>query len=170
MSGMIVEDGTGLNNSTSYTSVGFADDYFSARNTEWLEKQHAEKERALVLATDFVDNMFVWRGRKKTNEQALAFPRVDIHDIDGYTVTGIPTKLKQAVCDAAIETFNSGDLFEVSEAAGAVTSERIGDISFSYDVSKKKQDITLFESVNKKLRGLYRDTNKSRIVISRIVK
>ena len=170
MSGMVVEDGTGLNNSNSYVSVGFADDYFSARNAEWLEKQAVEKERALVLATDFVDNVFVWRGRKRTNEQALAFPRTDVYDIDGYVVTGVPTKLKQAVCDAAIETFAGGALFEVSETAGAITSERIGDISFSYDVSKKKQDVTLFESVNKKLRGLYRDTNKSGIVVSRIVK
>lgn len=167
---MIVEDGTGLNNSNSYVSIAFADDYFSARNDDWQGKQDAEKERALVLATDFVDNMFVWRGRKKTQEQALAFPRVEIMDIDRYEVNGIPVKLKQAVCDAAMETFDGGTLFETAEAAGAVTSEHIGSISFSYDVSLKKQDVTLFDSVNKKLRGLYRDTSQKGIVVSRVVK
>ena len=47
----IVEDGTGVEDANSYTSVAFADAYFADRNnTTWSGASVADKEFALVKA------------------------------------------------------------------------------------------------------------------------
>lgn len=97
-------------------------------------------------------------------EQALQFPRLNCIDNDGYKVEGVPVNLKKAVCESALLINTDGDLFGSAESNGAVTSEHIGSISFTYDVSQKKKDVTLYDSINLRLRGLYIDTNKSSIL------
>lgn len=77
----IVEDGTGLANANSYTSVEFADAYFGDRgNDDWVALNQQRKEQALVNATDFIDVRFHnrFRGRAQFDSQALKFPRVGV--------------------------------------------------------------------------------------------
>lgn len=154
---MIVETGERLNNADSYVSIEYADTYFTARGfSSWFEKTDEDKEIELIKATEYVDASFDWRGRKATAEQALAFPRKGLIDNDGFTVDGIPAKIMQTVCDAVMFSAT----FSVAEENGAVTSERVGSISVSYDVSKKERGKTLYDAINLKLKGLYIDRNK----------
>jgi hypothetical protein len=102
---IVVEDGTGLSNAESYGSVADADTYHTARgNTVWTDATTPNKETALVRATDYIDRRFGDRflGTRETSGQALAWPRVDAWDRDEFILSGVPTKLKQALFEYAL--------------------------------------------------------------------
>ena len=167
---MIIEDGTGLENANSYVSVEFADDYFSARGvSEWAALETEVKEQSLIKATDFIDNVFQWYGKREFEHQALRFPRVGLRDYEGAEISGIPTCLRQAVCDAAIIA-NGSELFETAEHNGDVVSETITTLSFTYskEGSRSITSTTLYDSINTKLRGLFKDNSKNRIVTGKV--
>jgi len=166
---MVIEDGTGKTDSNSYVSVTFADNYFSSRGfSSWEELEDEDKEILLIKATDFIDNIFQWNGKKKTYEQALNFPRENLIDNNGYVITDIPVNLKQAVCEAVEVLVNGSSLFQSASENGAVTSEKIGELSFTYDVSQKVKDTTLYDSINTRLRGLFCDKSKTRIFSAQV--
>ena len=161
---MIVENGNGLSNANSYVTIEYANNYFSEHGiTNWLDLEEGKKEIALINGTDFIDNSFKWRGKKATQEQSLSFPRVNIVDNDGYDVAGIPEKLKQAVCEATILSANGTTLFATQNENGAVTSEKIGSLAFTYDINAKKKDCTIYDVINLKLKDFIIETNKSKI-------
>ncbi len=166
---MIVEDGTGKTDANSYVSVEFANDYFSARGVSEWNIDTDKKEQLLIKATDFIDNVFQWYGKKEFENQALRFPRVELRDYEGVEVKGIPLCLKQAVCDAALIS-NSTELFETAEHNGDVVSETITTLSFTYNKngSRTVTSTTLYDSINTKLRGLYVDNSKNKIVTGKV--
>lgn len=72
----IVEDGTGLPDANSYASVADADEHYTARgDAEWLAATEAEKEYALIKATDYLDAVYVFRSVPLTETQSLECPR-----------------------------------------------------------------------------------------------
>lgn len=167
---MIIEDGTGLVNADSFVSVDFADNYFFSRGfSKWQELEQEKKEVALVNATDFINNYFEWKGKRLTANQSLAFPRQSLFDNEGFALEGVPTSVKQAVCEA-IKINIDGELYETQESNGAVVSEKIGNLQFSYDVSKKDTFATRYESINKRLKGLYVDKSIKRIGLVDIIR
>jgi len=169
---MIVEDGTGLPNADSYVSIEFADTYFSARGvTAWASLTQTKKEQALIRATDFIDSIYQWHGKKATNEQALRFPRVNLTDYEGMLVIGIPACLKQAVCDASMLSVNGTELFQTKNENGDVVSETITTLSFTYsknDKSEKTTQTTLYDSINTKLRGLFVESSSNKVVSGKV--
>lgn len=167
---MIVEDGTGLTDSNSYVSVVFADNYFSSRGvSEWNALETEVKEQALIRATDYIDNIFQWCGKKASVEQALRFPRVNLKDYEGNVIEGIPTCLKQAVCDVAIISSSGKELFETAEQNGDIVSETITSLSFTYSKTERTTTSkTLYDAVNTKLRGLYVDSTKGHIQMGKM--
>lgn len=167
---MIVENGSGIENADSYVDIDFADNYFSSRNPKWAEKTEEEKETALIKATDYINSLYKWHGKKKTQEQALAFPRICLVDSDGYKVEGIPLNVKKAVCVVAMEQGN-GTLFETEERKGDIASESVsGAVSVSYFAGTKKENQSGLQEVNSLLRGLYWESSKQKIVTSKVVK
>lgn len=169
---MIVEDGTGIKDANSYVSVEFADDYFSARGVSgWEALETSAKEQALIRATDFIDNVYQWYGKREFEHQALRFPRVELVDYEGLEVKGIPTCLKQAICDAAQLVSGGNELFQTQNENGDVVSETITTLSFTYAKNEKKKttNTTLYDSINTKLRGLYRE-NTDRIISGKVLR
>jgi hypothetical protein len=84
-----VEDGFGVVGANSYCSVDHADDYHAERdNTVWDDSSTAEKQQALVIATQYVDRVFGYRfrGAKKLARQALEHPRDHVFDDFGNTI------------------------------------------------------------------------------------
>ena len=171
---MIVEDGTGLPNADSYVSVEFADSYFSARGVSgWESLSTEQKEQSLICATDFIDSIYQWYGKKATSEQALRFPRVNLVDYEGQTIEGIPTCLKQAVCDASMLKANGTELFQTKNENGDVVSETITTLSFTYsksDKSEKTTQTTLYDSINTKLRGLFKESSANKVVSGKVAR
>lgn len=162
---MIVEDGTGLMNANSFVDIAFSDNYFSLRGyTQWEELSDEQKEVFLIRGSEFVNYAYDFYGKKQNPTQALKFPRVGLIDEDGELVVGVPSVLKEAVCESAKIISNGSDMFQVQDANGAVTSESIGSLSFSYDISKKVKDSSLYDTINLRLRGLYKDKSTGKII------
>jgi len=122
----------------------------------------------LIKATDYIDNIFEYNGKKKTQGQSLEFPRSNLVDLSGYKIEGIPNKLKQSVCVASLMMIGGDELFTTQDSSYAVTSEKIGSISYTYDTSKVIKDSTLSQQINVLLRGLYKDKSGTKLITGRI--
>ncbi len=106
---LVPEDGTGLVNSNTYISAAFADTYHDERgNTKWENASVAERESALIRASDYIDKRWgVWfRGIKSSSIQALQWPRIGAFDNNRYTLNGIvPVPLQKACAEYALRAF-----------------------------------------------------------------
>ena len=158
---LIVEDGTGLGNSNTYASVDDAVAYASATGvalpnndggakiTSWLLTAMVYLERLTYIGQQLKPAYF--QNGQAQNGQALQWPRVDPFQavIEEYApgasmpwmrqlVTippGVPTNIKNAQCQLALEQCNGIVLFQSSQGGtGLVTSERFDVLSTSYDV------------------------------------
>jgi len=126
---MIIEDGTGMPDATSYIGLDEADGYHGERgNGHWSEAGEAEKAAALVRACDFLERAYgrLWEGQKRVATQRLSFPR---KEMDGVSEGEIPWWLKEAQCEAALlELSEPGVLaFDASEGGG-LQREREGEV------------------------------------------
>lgn len=131
--GLIVEDGTGLADAESYTSVAFADDYHSKRgNTAWAALDTAAKEAALRKASDYLGLHYGtrWKGEKSYERQALDWPRygarVDQFDV-GYD--DVPGPVQQATASLALRSTTT-DL--VPDITQEVKREKVDVIEVEY--------------------------------------
>lgn len=133
-----VEDGTGKAAAVSYISASDAGSYFSARGVEtWTEYGSDEQEAALVRATSALDSWLRgrWLGTKKTQTQALAWPRTDVVDEEGFDVSEsiVPIQVKQATCEIALIELGGEHFIQQSVSRdNTVASESVGPISVSY--------------------------------------
>lgn len=96
------EDGTGLTDANSLTTVEFADQYFLDRgDTVWAALTTDQKQVNLVKATDYIEmvNADKWRGYEQfpENPQALSFPRLGIGWDDE-----VPTGIQRACAEYAL--------------------------------------------------------------------
>lgn len=136
---LVVEDGSGRSDANSYATVAAADAYNVnvTRSTEWLNATAVAKANALILATQYLDNEFAgrWQGHRAYEEQALAWPRADVVDEDGFDLssTVVPQRLKDACCELAVRVVLGDDLHPVeTEPAGvAAESVTVGPVSKS---------------------------------------
>ena len=117
-----VEDGTGLAAANSYVSLADAGAYFADRgNATWENADDDLKEAALVRASFALDGIYGgrWPGYCATQDQALAWPRVDAVDSAGYEISSatVPQAVKNAACEAAlVELGSAGALSKKTEA------------------------------------------------------
>lgn len=115
----VAEDGTGLDSANSLVTVAFADAYFALRNnTAWDALSDAEKETALVLATDYVEMRFSQRfvGDILVSDQALSWPR--------NLSVSFPNRVKNAVCEYAVLSATGKLLYEPVTADGQLLKRK----------------------------------------------
>ncbi len=138
---MIVEDGTGLDNSDSYASIAFCDTYFDARgNATWGSASTAEKEIALVKATQFIDTYYTFPGWRLTVEQSLQWPRAYAYDKEGNEFEGIPRPLKQMTAECAVRALTS-ELQQDMDMIGNIRRERVdGAVEVEYADGGARQE------------------------------
>lgn len=129
-----VDDGTGLTDSNSYVTVEEADAYHVDHgNAAWAAGAQADKEAALVRATSYIDRHYRWKGVRNNSAQALMWPRWDVYDDIGNWYTGIPVKLKQATCEAALRELKTSDSLDPDlDRGGQVQSVTVGPVSTTY--------------------------------------
>lgn len=164
----VVEDGTGKIDANSYGDVDEADAYFTDRGiTNWTGTTD-EKQSYLIRATDYIDGRFGDRfiGTKKTEEQALAWPRNDAENIGDDIV---PIKLQRACFEYALRAKTSAlapDLqIDPSGLSVVATRKKVGPIETEYAVSQTGLGSTpmLFRpypAADMLLRGLVYSTNQ----------
>jgi hypothetical protein len=102
---LIVEDGSGLTNSNSYSSVSTADEYFDAGlyASTWQETLQSHRERALVQATRLLDFHVTWNGSKNDYDQALEWPRANAYDRNDWLIDhqSVPRDVRHATAEFA---------------------------------------------------------------------
>lgn len=128
---LIVEDGTGLANAESYLSVADLKSYADARGRSYAGKADTALENALRIATNYVDTKWRYKGDRATALQALEFPRTSLIDWSGYSITGIPGRLKNATAELALKSLTD-DINADQDRGGKVVSESVGSVSISY--------------------------------------
>jgi hypothetical protein len=105
---LIVEDGSGKSDAQSYISVADADTYHTnhSDSADWSGADTADKEKALRLATQWLDATYHgrWKGTRASADQALDWPR-DSVELDGYvlSVSDLPQQLLDATCEMALK-------------------------------------------------------------------
>jgi len=128
---IVVEDGTGLANADSYISVADADTYVdavatAARNTVWDALTLANQERALRVATQWLDAEYNtrWKETRSNEGQALDWPRQNIEDIDGFIIlsTIVPQPVKDSTVEMALRAM-SEDIFLDETNDGRIRSK-----------------------------------------------
>ena len=162
---LIVEDGTGLDDAESFAAVAYADAYWLARGgASWAALSEGAKEIALRLATDYMEIRWRsrWKGLRLTAGQALAWPRSDVVDEDGYDVAAdaVPTRVANACVEYAFRAA-SGDLIpdpETDATGGTVTRkrEKVGPIEeeTEYLLTSSVKTIKPYPKADRTLRGL----------------
>lgn len=104
----VPENGAGLSNSNSYSTVAQADSYFADRgNADWAALTTTAKEQALIKATDFLEATYrsAWKGYRVSGTQALSWPRVDVV-ADGFPIPAniVPLPVTYACAELAIRS------------------------------------------------------------------
>lgn len=120
-----------------YLSVADADSYWSARNNStWSAATTAEKEKALIEATQYIDGAFSFVGTQKT-DNILAWPRFDVFIRTGnfagvsYDSATIPPQVKNACAELALQALSSR-LIEVTDRGGMVKREKVDVLEVEY--------------------------------------
>ncbi|WP_319476848.1 DnaT-like ssDNA-binding protein [Marispirochaeta aestuarii] len=101
----IVEDGSGVPGATSYLSILQADEYHGPRlNSVWINAQPAEKEKALIEASRYLEEEFghKWVGFRRSCYQGLGWPRYGARNGLGERIEGIPRGVLRAAAEAAL--------------------------------------------------------------------
>lgn len=142
---LIVETGARVPEANSYVDVATADLYHAARNNlAWADLETADKEAALVRATDFLSTYRArWKGERVIFTQSLDWPRAGAI-IDANTAYGvlpldvIPQEVIRACCELALRT--AGATVDLApDLSRKVLSESVGSLSVTYDRDSPEQ-------------------------------
>jgi hypothetical protein len=124
---LTVEDGTGVASADSYSSTADADAYNTnhAADTDWSGATTANKEKALRLATQYLDLKYKlrWRGEVYSTTQGLAWPRTAFDDYDGNAITSpsLPSGVQEACIELAIRSAKGDTFFPVTDDPGLLS-------------------------------------------------
>lgn len=138
----VVEEGAGLPDANSYSTVEYADAYFLERGIVAWDGTEEEKQSWLIQATDYIETVFGARfiGTKKTTTQALSWPRLYAVARDNSELAddAVPSTLVRACCQYALRA-KSGPLMPdplvSAEGYNVVTSrKKVGPIEKEFRV------------------------------------
>lgn len=121
----LAENGSGLPEANSLTSLEHADEYHEDRgNVAWAAMAESEREQRLILATDYVVDVFgpALAGKPATTVQGLPFPRLGS--------MFVPHKVQDAVAELALISKTSSLL---GVAKRGKKSVQVGPLKVEYD-------------------------------------
>jgi hypothetical protein len=164
---IVVEDGSGLANATSYNSVQRLKAYAKARGIT-LPDGNADLETMLIAGWDAMLGLD-YQGERLTRDQAGDFPRTGIC-IDGfaYDPDELPTLLLDAQCVLAIESRTTKLQPTIAaDAAGPVIEKTVDVITTKYAASGRGNTKPIVTKAQDLLRKLLRNgggTGRLRVV------
>lgn len=59
-------------------------------------------EKAIVAASDYLDERFTFVGERETDDQRLSWPRINGFDIENVLLDGIPVQVEEATSEYAL--------------------------------------------------------------------
>ncbi len=90
-----------VDNANAYISVATFQTYHSERGNVHNIYLDAVIERAIITATDYLDQRFRYIGEKQGQNQRTQWPRLDTEDANGDTRSGIPFEIEEATAEYA---------------------------------------------------------------------
>lgn len=141
---LVVEDGTGKADATSFVSRAEYIAYGAARGVTIADADAADVE--LVKAMDFILTKCFRGDPTYPDVQALPFPR-HVEDYYGeleFPDDAVPTPIKRAQMDAALAVHDGVSLLpNVSASSSAVKREKVGPIETEYETAMAYDSPTL---------------------------
>lgn len=174
---IVVEDGTGVSNSNTYCDLDFALEYcISHGYSSWNELTEEQQKIALIKGTEYIDSFFEWKGLKRSESQALEFPRVNLFDNNRFEVKGIPVNLKKACIEAAFlnSTSENDTLYSTKDSNGNIKRQKVDTLEVEYFENSSKTEssvdyTTIYDVLNKLLKGLYKTKDSNGSVCTRVI-
>lgn len=154
---LTVEDGSVVSGADSYLSQADCDAYNLAHNADatWIAASSDEKDQALRLATQYLDNKYRnrWKGVRVQQTQSLAWPRAAVIDYDGYEFDSddLPTVLEDACAECAILFASSTDMLpDIAPASSGISSESktAGQVGKSVTYAGSKATNTQYQMID----------------------
>jgi hypothetical protein len=150
---LIVEDGTGKEDSNSYVDLTYADEYMTAngRGIVWDGLTEQQQINALINGAQYMDseNETKYRGfRSIPEEQAMAFPRSGAYTDYNTLMKPLPKELKVAQMEYTyFLQFKKSSLFQSVTTGIKAKSSSVGAISKSitYTGSSSSVRVTIPE-------------------------
>ena len=116
---MIVEDGTGLADSNSYTSVSDLKAYWDNMGYDYSTLSDDEISILLIRGTRIIDGEYgnKYPGVRNSVDQALGWPRASAEYLDGYSISSavVPLEIIWATCETAYVLNKGSDLQPVND-------------------------------------------------------
>jgi len=138
---IVLQDDSGtVIGANAYVDVDYVDAYainFSMDDSDWADYDDSEKESAIIAATMFIDNSNAGdiKGTRAFQAQSTAFPRINLYDLDGYQVLGLPGLLKAATAEysfrAVVESLAPDPVYDDSGLPIKSKKEKIGPLEES---------------------------------------
>lgn len=140
---LVVETGSGLSNAESYCSVADATAFNDGQQAiaSWGAASTTAQENALRQATLYIDGLYGQRfpGQRYSESQALRWPRSNAFDDEGVAigVNTIPTKLRDATAEIAIQIVAGTPPFVTEKTPGDLTAKtvKLGDLMIAKEFS-----------------------------------
>ena len=134
-----LETGAGLADSNTYAAVATADSYLTDRGagTAWSALTTAQKQVALIKASDYIDAKFYFTGSRKNPTQAMAWPREAAFDkTEGVAIADnvVPKAVERCCIELASKTASGEILIEDLDRGGMFSSVSVGNgaVSLTY--------------------------------------
>lgn len=136
----VVETGEGLPNSNSFAAIEFISTYAESRGrNDWLTLKEDEKMITAILASDYVNNQYDWRGHLLREGQAMNLPRTGFSMPTGTNSTGVPKCVKNAVAELATK-------WAFASSGGVITYPSLVDrVDVSNSIKTQKQKLAVME-------------------------
>ena len=164
----VVEDGTGLTTANAYTTEAFADQYHDdyGAPSSWTSATSSAKQLAIREATRYLDMAYAsrWKGYRKTQDQALAWPRTDVYDLSGWAIkdTEVPQAIQKATAILALKSIG-GESFlpDVTGKDRGITqrTEKAGPVGRTLKYASTQANFKQFSQVLAVLRPLLTTPN-----------
>ena len=109
-SDLVVEDGTGVPTANTYVTLSDATAYHTLRGNEiWTDADENDQCIALIRATQYIDERWVFKSVVFDDAQALQFPREVLYNRNGKDVREIvPLEIMHATYEYALEALGDG--------------------------------------------------------------
>lgn len=120
---LIIEDGIGNPDAESYASA--ADLALYAVKFGTVIPAGVPEQEALLRRAALVMDGMTWKGRKTSSEQALSWPRREVHlDGENKAANYLPARIQYGQMALAAE-IHADDIDPIEKRKGAVTLERV---------------------------------------------
>ena len=162
----VVEDGTGLSNSTSYASVAGFQQYWENKGVDYTTTPATEVIQVwLNESTQFIDNNYTFCGDPLEEDQALQLPQSDLYykkvnPLTGncYPVDGIPKEVETATYEIAHARQADASKNTID---GNVSEKAIGPVRVKYNSNVTSETVKYTYTVaNKQLSKICQTTGR----------